>query len=82
MYYIKTKDLDTRTDLIRYLKEQGVLSVFHYIPLHSSKAGKQFGEFHGEDVYTTKESERLMRLPLFYNMTEEQMEHVAQSVLR
>ena len=81
MYYIKTKDLETRTDLIRYLKEQGVLSVFHYIPLHSSAAGQKFGEFRGEDVYTTKESERLMRLPLFYNLEEEQVEHVVKSVL-
>ena len=81
MYYIKTKDLETRTDLIHYLKEQGVLSVFHYIPLHSSAAGQKFGEFRGEDVYTTKESERLMRLPLFYNLEEEQVEHVVKSVL-
>ncbi len=82
MYYIKTKDLETRTDLIRYLKEQGVLSVFHYIPLHSSKAGRRFGEFRGEDVYTTSESEKLVRLPLFYNLTDEQMEHVVKSILQ
>ena len=81
MYYIKTKDLETRTDLIRYLKEQGVHSVFHYVPLHSSSAGQKFGEFRGEDVYTTKESERLMRLPLFYNLEEEQVEQVVKSVL-
>ena len=82
MYYIKAKDLEARTELIRWLREQGVMSVFHYIPLHSSKAGRQFGEFRGEDVWTTKESERLMRLPLFYNLTDEQMEHVANSVLQ
>ncbi len=81
MYYIKMKDLDARTELIRWLKEQGVMCVFHYIPLHSSKAGRQFGEFRGEDVWTTKESERLMRLPMFYNLTDEQMEHVAKSIL-
>ena len=81
MYYLKVKDLDTRTKLIRYLREKNVLSVFHYIPLHSSKAGLKFGRFHGEDVYTTRESERLMRLPLFYNLTDAQMEHVARSIL-
>lgn len=81
MYYIKTKDLAARTRLIGYLRQKGVMSVFHYIPLHSSKAGKQFGAFHGEDLYTTKESERLMRLPLFYNLTDDQMEYVAQCIL-
>ena len=81
MYYIKAKDLEARTGLIRYLREQGVLSVFHYIPLHSSKAGVKFGRFHGEDVYTTRESERLMRLPLFYNLTDAEMEHVSRSIL-
>ncbi len=81
MYYIKLKDLETRTSLIRYLREKDVMAVFHYIPLHSSKAGQQFGRFHGEDRYTTKESERLMRLPLFYNLTEKEMEHVAGSIL-
>jgi dTDP-4-amino-4,6-dideoxygalactose transaminase len=82
MYYIKVKDLETRTKLIRYLREKDVMSVFHYIPLHSSKAGMKFGRFHGEDIYTTKESERLMRLPLFFNLTDEQMEHVARSILK
>ena len=81
MYYIKVKNLEVRTSLLGYLKEKGVLAVFHYIPLHSSKAGKQFGRFHGEDVYTTKESERLMRLPLFYNLTDEQMEYIARCIL-
>ena len=81
MYYIKAKDLETRTKLIRYLKEQGVWAVFHYVPLHSSKAGLRFGRFHGEDVYTTKESERLMRLPLFYNLKDEEMEQVVRSLL-
>ena len=66
MFYVRVKDLKTRTDLIRYMKEKGVLCVFHYIPLHSAPAGKQYGTFHGEDVYTTKESECLMRLPIKY----------------
>jgi dTDP-4-amino-4,6-dideoxygalactose transaminase len=81
MYYIKAKDLEARTKLISYLREQGAWSVFHYVPLHSSKAGMQFGRFHGEDVYTTKESERLMRLPLFYNLKDEEMEHIVRSLL-
>lgn len=68
MFYIKVKDLDERTRLIDYLKENGVNAVFHYIPLHSSPAGKELGRFCGEDCYTTKESERLLRLPLYYGM--------------
>ena len=80
-YYIKAKDLEAMTKLISYLREQGVWTVFHYVPLHSSKAGMRFGRFHGEDVYTTKESERLMRLPLFYNLKEEEMEQVVRSLL-
>ena len=81
MYYIKVKDLETRTDLIKYMKEKGVLTVFHYIPLHLSEAGKKFGRFSGEDVYTTRESERLMRLPLFYNLSEEDMKYTADCIL-
>jgi dTDP-4-amino-4,6-dideoxygalactose transaminase len=81
MFYIKTAGLEERGKLISYLKENGASAVFHYVPLHSAKAGLEFGRFHGEDVYTTKESERLLRLPLFYNLTEEEMEHVAGSLL-
>jgi len=69
MFYIKTKDLKTRTKLLSHLKAQGVLAVFHYVPLHSAKAGKEFGKFHGNDDFTTKESERLLRLPMFYQLT-------------
>ncbi len=68
MFYIKLNDIDDRTAFISYLKENDILSVFHYIPLHTCPAGQKYGYFHGEDVYTTKESERLVRLPLFYNM--------------
>ena len=68
MFYIKTRDLDTRTRLIAYLKEEGILAVFHYIPLHSAPAGKRFGRFNGEDVFTTTESNRLLRLPLYYGI--------------
>jgi dTDP-4-amino-4,6-dideoxygalactose transaminase len=81
MYYIKVRDLQTRTDLIRYMKEKGVLCVFHYVPLHSSEAGRKFGRFHGDDIYTTKESERLMRLPLFYNLSEDDMCYTARCIL-
>ena len=76
MFYIKTRDLEERQALIQALREQGILAVFHYIPLHSSPAGKKFGRFHGEDRYTTKESERLLRLPMYYSLTEENVNDV------
>jgi dTDP-4-amino-4,6-dideoxygalactose transaminase len=68
MFYIKTKDLEERTRLIAYMKSKGINCVFHYVPLHSAPAGIKYGEFVGEDRYTTKESERLVRLPLYYGM--------------
>ena len=68
MYYLKVKDMKVRTRLLAYLRENGICSVFHYVPLHSAPAGQKFGRFAGEDVYTTKESERLLRLPMFYNL--------------
>ncbi|GHU52474.1 hypothetical protein FACS189496_2680 [Bacilli bacterium] len=71
MFYIKLRDIEERGRLIEYLKKCGIMAVFHYIPLHSSPAGKQFGNFHGDDIYTTKESERLLRLPMYYGMEEE-----------
>ena len=80
MFYIKTKDIDERTELIDYLKSNGILSVFHYIPLHSAPAGQKFGRFHGEDVYTTKESERLLRLPLYYGLKEEEVDYICEKV--
>ena len=80
MFYIKTKDIDERSELIDYLKSNGVLSVFHYIPLHSAPAGQKFGRFHGEDVYTTKESERLLRLPLYYGLKEEEAAYICEKV--
>lgn len=76
MFYIKTGDLEERQVLIQALREQGILAVFHYIPLHSSPAGKKFGRFHGEDRYTTRESERLLRLPMYYSLTEENVNDV------
>ena len=77
MFYIKAKDIEERTALIAYLKEHEVLSVFHYIPLHSAPAGKRFGRFHGEDKYTTRESERLARLPMYYGLTLEQVDYIS-----
>lgn len=76
MFYIKTRDLEERQALIQALREQGILAVFHYIPLHSSPAGRKFGRFHGEDRYTTRESERLLRLPMYYSLTEENVNDV------
>ena len=80
MFYIKCKDLDERTNLINFLKENDINAVFHYIPLHSAEAGIKFGRFHGEDKYTTKESERLLRLPLYYGLKEEDVEFVASKI--
>lgn len=71
MFYVKLNNLRQRTEFISYLKENGVQSTFHYIPLHSAPAGVKFGRFDGEDVYTTAESERLTRLPMYYGMTTE-----------
>lgn len=76
MFYIKCKDLDERTKFISYMKENGIGCVFHYIPLHSSPAGQKFGRFFGEDRFTTKESDKLVRLPLWYGMSDEDVEGV------
>ena len=81
MYYVKLRDLRDRTAFINYLKSLDVSSVFHYVPLHSSPAGRRFGRFNGEDVYTTKESDRLSRLPLYYGMTDEDRDRVINAVL-
>ncbi len=80
MFYIKVKNLEERTKLIAFLKEKGVNAVFHYIPLHSSPAGKKFGVFNGEDKYTTKESERLLRLPMYYGIEENDVIYTAEMV--
>lgn len=80
MFYIKTKDLEERSKLIVFLKENGIGAVFHYIPLHSSPAGQQFGRFHGEDKYTTKESERLLRLPMYYGLEKKDIEYVVSKI--
>ena len=80
MFYVKLKDLKERTAFISFLKERGVQSTFHYIPLHSAPAGERFGRFSGVDEYTTKESERLTRLPMYYGMAKEDRDTVIQSV--
>ena len=81
MYFIKARNLEVRTKLINYMKERGVMCVFHYVPLHTSPAGQKFGVFHGEDKYTTKESERLMRLPMFYSLSEQDMAYVVECLM-
>lgn len=80
MFYIKAKDIEERSALISYMKENGVLTVFHYIPLHTAPAGLKFGRFHGEDKYTTKESERLVRLPLYFGLKEEEVSYICDKV--
>ena len=80
MFYIKVKDLQERTALIDYLKQRGINTVFHYIPLHSSPAGKRLGRFHGEDRYTTRESERLLRLPMYYGLHTEEVDTVIEAI--
>lgn len=80
MYYAKARDLEERTRLLVFLKENGIWSVFHYIPLHTAPAGERFGVFHGEDVYTTKESERLFRLPMFYTLKESEVDYIVSKV--
>ncbi len=80
MFYIKTKDLKERQELINYLKQNKISAVFHYVPLHSSDAGLKLGRFHEKDTYTTADSERLVRLPLFYDLKKEEVEFVCQKI--
>lgn len=81
MFYIKLRDNEDRTALINWLKEAEILAVFHYIPLHASPAGQRFGRFHGTDRHTGSESERLLRLPLFYNLSDNNQKTVINSLL-
>lgn len=80
MFYIKTKDMEERTRLIKYLRENEIASVIHYIPLHSSPAGMKYGRFNGEDKFTTKESERLLRLPMYYGLKDEEVLKVCNTI--
>ena len=80
MFYLKCRDLEERTRLIAFLKARDILAVFHYVPLHSAPAGLRFGRFSGEDVYTTRESDRLVRLPLYYGLTADDQAKVIRAV--
>lgn len=80
MFYLKTKDLEENTAFLAFLKENGIYGVIHYVPLHSAPAGLKFGRFHGEDVYTTKESERLSRLPMYYTLKDEQVDYIISKI--
>ena len=82
MFYLKAKDLEERTALLSFLKENDILAVFHYIPLHSAPAGKRFGRFHGTDEVTTRESDRLLRLPMYYGLSDEDINKVIDTVIR
>ena len=81
MYYIKLRNLGDRSAFIKHLKDNGIIAVFHYIPLHSSPAGLRFGRFSGEDRYTTSEGDRLVRLPLYYGLTKEDQAHVIRTAM-
>ncbi|GLO67081.1 MULTISPECIES: dTDP-4-amino-4,6-dideoxygalactose transaminase [Oceanobacillus] len=80
MFYIKTRTEEERNELIKYLKEQEIMAVTHYVPLHQSEAGKYYGSFSGEDVYTTSHSSRLLRLPLYYGITKKDVAYVIQTI--
>ena len=80
MFYIKARSLDERTRLIKYLKDNGIQAVFHYIPLHDSPAGKRFGRFNGKDEFTTIESEKLIRLPMYYGLTKQDQDEVIKRI--
>ncbi len=81
MFYIKCKDIEERSRLINHLKANDILSVFHYIPLHSAPEGKKIGRFSGTDEYTTKESERLLRLPMFYGLKPDEVDLICDKVM-
>lgn len=80
MFYLKLENLELRSQFIEMLREEGIVSAFHYIPLHSSPAGQQFGRFVGSDIYTTQESERLVRLPLYFNMSDSEQSYVINAI--
>ena len=80
MYYIKVRDLEQRGDFINFMKSKDVLTVFHYVPLHSAPAGLKYGKFHGEDNFTTRESDRLVRLPMYYALTEDEVNYICECV--
>ena len=81
MFYIKCKDLKTRQSFIKFMKDNDILCVFHYVPLHSAPAGEKFGRFNGEDEHTTVDSGRLVRLPMYYNIDKNDLQKVINKVL-
>ena len=81
MFYIKCRDLSDRTAFIAYMKEKGIGCSFHYVPLHSAPAGLKYGRFFGKDIFTTADSDRLVRLPMYYGMTEKERQLVIESAL-
>ncbi len=80
MYYIKLKDIDERSRFIEYMRSNDILTVFHYIPLHTAPAGLKYARFHGEDRYTTKESERLVRLPMYYGLEPDKVDYICDKI--
>ena len=80
MFYIKVTDIGERDALIRYLKENGIVTAFHYVPLHTSPAGSRFGRFHGEDRYTTNTFERLLRLPMYYGLSQDNIDYICDKI--
>ena len=80
LFYIKCRDLEERSELLWHLRSNGVGAVFHYVPLHSSKAGKRYGRFAGEDIYTTKESDRLIRLPMYETLTPDEVAYILEQI--
>ncbi len=80
IFYLKTRDREERDALIKYLKQKGIMSIFHYVPLHSSRAGEKYGRFHGKDSFTTKESRRLLRLPIYYGLLQSDVAYIASTV--
>jgi dTDP-4-amino-4,6-dideoxygalactose transaminase len=80
MFYIKVENHEIQTDLLAYLKNAGISAVFHYVPLHNSEAGHKYGAFIGEDTFTTKESSRLIRLPLYYSLSVSDVEMVVDRI--
>jgi dTDP-4-amino-4,6-dideoxygalactose transaminase len=81
MFYLKVKDLDTRQEFINYMKKNDIGCVFHYVPLHSAPAGLKFGRFVGEDVHTTPDSDRLVRLPMYYNIDKNDLKKIIEKTL-
>ncbi len=80
MFYIKVQNLAERSKLMEYLKQNNIMAVSHYVPLHTSQAGLKYGAFVGEDLYTTPESEKLIRLPLYYGIEKEEVNHVVNHI--